>query len=161
MSEDLFRRMRTGDREALREVLDSCGGALFALWQALDAEGERGDLAEVGAAIWRASVTAGRGAEVRSTVLVAAATHLVGVPVEQGPAPEVDRPLFVDACARGALRIADTFEIELVEKALQNEPHLAELKGRVDHAISAAEAVPEGAPSPFATLWSTLEPRLV
>lgn len=158
MSEDLYRRMRRGDRAALRELLDAHGAALFAMWRILDPEGRQGDLAAVGVAVWKWSTVAPPGGSIRGQALTAAAVHLAGVPRPTGPVPEVDLPVFVHACAEAALGDEDAAAQR--EASLQVEPELGLLRVRVEQAIASADRTEEGAASPFAQAWPVIERRL-
>lgn len=155
-----FTAMRRGDREALKALLQDHGAALFALWQALDPEGARGDLAEAAVSVWRSSTVIRDPEDERAAALTVLARKLAAAPQEQGPAPEIDRALFVHAVARAHLATGGAADAALVEEALEEEPALGELAERVRAALDAARATAVGAPSPFGAIWSSVEPRL-
>jgi hypothetical protein len=167
-------RLRRGEREALRALLEAHGAALERLVHSLcsrsgadsvdsplaDREGLALDAAR---AIWSASLFLDARSDERAFVLGAAARATLER-ILGGPAaaknPELDARAFADLAARSLSGRADEVDLALLERTLRSEARLGSLLDEARTAFEDARQLPEGAPSRLASRWPELEPTL-
>lgn len=152
---DPFADMRRGDRGALGRFLARHGAALIALRDALAPES---DLEAVAVAVWKASLTALGNPDPLRHALASAAAALVPERPEE-PVPQVNLSTFVFATSAAHLGCGGKREAGFAERALANEPKLADLERQVITALDAAVQA-AGPTDRFEAAWATIEPKL-
>jgi len=152
-----FALMRRGDRGALKRLLQAHGGAILALQRALQVEAP---LAELAVAIWKSSLSALRQPDPKKHALSAVAQQLVGQPRPDTPIPQVSLPAFVFAVCYEHLGLGTGREGGLVQRVLEDEPELAELRTQIVRALDAACRVTPDSSDAFDAAWPEIEPLL-
>lgn len=154
---DPFALMRRGDRDALKSLLQAHGGAMLALQTAL--QGEAG-LAELAVAVWKASLSALRQPDPKKHALSAVAQLLVGQPRPDAPIPQANLPTFVFAVCYEHLGLGTGREGGLVQRVLEDEPELGELRTQIIQALDTACRVTPDTSDAFDAAWTEIEPLL-
>lgn len=154
-----IRRMRRGDREALRELLREQGAALEALAAAL---GEpRLGIAALARGIWAATVVPGPEDERPFALGAALATWAEALPEPVAMAVvEVTPADLAQQVARVELGWGDALDAELLESTLRAHPEARALADRFRVALRAGRAAPSGPSARGDAEWAEIAPTL-